>query len=315
MISASAAIALSKLAVNPLARANHTGTQTASTISDFDTQVRTSRLDQMAVPTADVSMNGQTLTNLADPTNAQDGATKSYVDTQVAAVAAGLDFKDSAKVLAVADGNLSTDFAAGSVVDGQTLITGWRIVLAGQTAAEENGIYLVNASGAPTRTADADATGEISPGALIYIELGTSHGNQLWICTATSADPWVPNTSTSTWSQFMAGGTVSVNAPLSMAGNVISLDYGTGLDVVSGDLVIDTDVVVRKYATTIGDGTTTAFTVSHNLGTRDVIVQIRRNASPYNLVMTDVKADTINDVVVEFSAPPATNEFRVMIQG
>ena len=53
-IASGAAIALSKLATDPLARANHTGTQTASTISDFDTQVRTSRLDQMADATADL---------------------------------------------------------------------------------------------------------------------------------------------------------------------------------------------------------------------------------------------------------------------
>jgi hypothetical protein len=49
-IAANAAILLSKLAVDPLARANHTGTQLAATISDFDTQVRTSRLDQLASP-------------------------------------------------------------------------------------------------------------------------------------------------------------------------------------------------------------------------------------------------------------------------
>lgn len=79
-ISGSAAIALSKLATDPLARANHTGTQSASTISDFDTQVRTSRLDQMAAPTSAVSLNAQRLTNVADPTNAQDAATKAYVD-------------------------------------------------------------------------------------------------------------------------------------------------------------------------------------------------------------------------------------------
>ncbi len=58
-INASANIALSKLATDPLARTNHTGTQTASTISDFDTQVRTSRLDQMAAPTGSVSLNSQ----------------------------------------------------------------------------------------------------------------------------------------------------------------------------------------------------------------------------------------------------------------
>ena len=82
-INASAAIALSKLAVDPLARANHTGTQTASTISDFDTQVRTSRLDQMATPTAAVALGAQKITGLADPTNAQDAVTLNYITNQL----------------------------------------------------------------------------------------------------------------------------------------------------------------------------------------------------------------------------------------
>ena len=81
-ISTSAGIALSKLAVDPLARANHTGTQTASTISDFDTQVRTNRLDQMAAPTSGVALNAQKLTGVADPTNAQDAVTLNYITTQ-----------------------------------------------------------------------------------------------------------------------------------------------------------------------------------------------------------------------------------------
>lgn len=71
-INASAAIALSKLATDPLARANHTGTQLAATISDFDTQVRTSRLDQMASPTASVAMGTQKLTGLAAGTTNGD---------------------------------------------------------------------------------------------------------------------------------------------------------------------------------------------------------------------------------------------------
>ena len=82
-INASAAIALSKLATDPLARANHTGTQTASTISDFDTQVRTNRLDQMAAPTGSVSVNSQKITNLATPTSNTDASTKAYVDTSI----------------------------------------------------------------------------------------------------------------------------------------------------------------------------------------------------------------------------------------
>jgi hypothetical protein len=83
-ISNTAAISLGKLATDPLARANHTGTQTASTISDFDTQVRTSRLDQMAAPTGSVSANSQKITNLATPTVNTDASTKAYVDTSIA---------------------------------------------------------------------------------------------------------------------------------------------------------------------------------------------------------------------------------------
>ena len=82
-ISSTAGIALSKLATDPLARANHTGTQTASTISDFDTQVRTSRLDQMAAPTGSVSVNSQKITSLGTPTTSTDAATKGYIDTQI----------------------------------------------------------------------------------------------------------------------------------------------------------------------------------------------------------------------------------------
>lgn len=82
-IAAGAAIALSKLATDPLARANHTGTQTASTISNFDTQVRTSRLDQMAAPTAAVSLNSQKITSLATATANTDAANKAYVDGAV----------------------------------------------------------------------------------------------------------------------------------------------------------------------------------------------------------------------------------------
>ncbi len=85
-INASAAIALSKLATDPLARANHTGTQTASTISDFDTQVRTSRLDQMTAPNTSLSINSQKLVNVADPTANQDAVTLKYLNDQKGAV-------------------------------------------------------------------------------------------------------------------------------------------------------------------------------------------------------------------------------------
>jgi hypothetical protein len=77
-------ITAAKLVSDPYARANHTGTQTASTISDFNTAVRTNRLDQMAAPTGSVSLNSQKVTSLATPTDNADAATKLYVDTKVA---------------------------------------------------------------------------------------------------------------------------------------------------------------------------------------------------------------------------------------
>ena len=80
---ANATITAAKMVTDPYARANHTGTQLAATVSDFDTQVRTNRLDQMAIPTATVSVNSQKITNLDTPTASADAANKGYVDTQI----------------------------------------------------------------------------------------------------------------------------------------------------------------------------------------------------------------------------------------
>jgi trimeric autotransporter adhesin len=86
-------IANSKLATDPLARANHTGTQLAATVSDFDTQVRTSKVTDLAAPTGSFSMNSQKITNLATATTSTDAINKDYVDSKIGAVSgiAGLD--------------------------------------------------------------------------------------------------------------------------------------------------------------------------------------------------------------------------------
>jgi hypothetical protein len=86
---ANGTITAAKLVADPFARANHTGTQTANTVSDFDTQVRTSRLDQMAAPTAALSVNSQKIINLDTPTSSADAANKGYVDTSISNLIAG----------------------------------------------------------------------------------------------------------------------------------------------------------------------------------------------------------------------------------
>ena len=107
---ANGTITAAKMVTDPYARANHTGTQTASTISDFDTQVRTSRLDQMAAPTSAVSVNSQKITSLGTPTSNADAATKLYVDTKVA------DLVNSAPSTLDTLGEIATAIQAGGTV-------------------------------------------------------------------------------------------------------------------------------------------------------------------------------------------------------
>ena len=107
---ANGTITAAKMVTDPYARANHTGTQLAATVSDFDTQVRTSRLDQMAAPTGSVSVNSQKVTSLATPTDNADAATKLYVDTKVA------DLVNSAPGTLDTLGEIATAIQAGGTV-------------------------------------------------------------------------------------------------------------------------------------------------------------------------------------------------------
>jgi hypothetical protein len=87
-------------------------TLTAEKISDFDSQVRTSRLDQMAAPSASVALNSQKITGLADPSASTDAANKGYVDSAVTNLVNGSpESLDTLKELSDAlgaDANFST---------------------------------------------------------------------------------------------------------------------------------------------------------------------------------------------------------------
>lgn len=300
----------SALATDPLARANHTGTQPASTVSDFDTQVRTSRLDQMAAPTASVSLNSQKITNLGAPTpGSNDGARIVDVENAVQSAAAGIDNKPSVRVVA----NTNIVLSGLQTVDDVSLVAGDRVLPRAQSTASQNGPYIVSA-GAWSRATDGDANGELTPGAFWFVEEGTVYGKTQWRIENTGTI--TVGTTPITINQFGAAAGYSQGDGILFTGSVISVKpvSGGAITVGASGVDIDASKVVQKKAFTIGDGASTSFTCTHNLNNQDVITQVREIAT--NEVWgVGIQNNGVNTVVVSFASAPALNSFRVVVQG
>jgi len=71
----------------------------------------------------------------------------------------------------------------------------------------------------------------------------------------------------------------------------------------------------HKKVFNIGDGILTDIVLQHDMGTRDLVVSVRRNDSPYEFILTDIQFTTDNTLTLFFLDPPLTNEFRVTIIG
>lgn len=186
------------------------------------------RLDQITAPTASVALNSQKITGLADGTVATDAATYG----QVQAAAAGLDAKQSVRVATTASGTLASSFENGDTVDGVTLATGDRILIKNQSATEENGIYVVAASGAPTRATDADTWAEVVS-AFVFVEEGTTNADSGWVSTG-NAGGTIGSTSMP-WTQFSGLGQITAGAALTKSGNTLDVAVDDSSIEVSGD--------------------------------------------------------------------------------
>ena len=187
-------------------------TLTAAKISDFDTQVRTSRLDQMAAPTAAVSLNSQRITGLADPTSAQDAATKNYVDLAVQ----GLDPKQSVK--AASTTNIAS-LSGTTTIDGVALVAGDRILVKDQSTPSQNGVYVV-AAGAWSR-ADDMSTWDEHRSAFLFVEQGTVNAENGFLCTVDAGGTL--GTTAITFVQFSGAGQITAGAGLTKTGNTIDI--------------------------------------------------------------------------------------------
>jgi hypothetical protein len=186
-------------------------------------------LDGIAISaTQTIDMGSNRVTNVANPTQAYDAVTKSYVD----AVKVGLDVKDSVKVATTENGILASAFANGQTVDTVELVTGDRILLKDQSTGSENGIYVVQATGAPVRAIDAD-NANITSGMFTFVEKGTVNGDAGFVL-ATDGTIVVGTTSLS-FAQFSGAGAVTAGLALTKIGSTINVNVDDSSIEVSGN--------------------------------------------------------------------------------
>jgi hypothetical protein len=144
----------------------------------------------------------------------------SGIQSQLNALTSGLSWKQAVRVATTIAGTLASSFENGDTVDGIVLVTGDRILIKDQTSATENGIYTVNASGAPTRSTDMDSSAEF-PSATVAISEGTVNADKQYVCT--NDLPITIGVTNITW--VLVGGTTYVGTTnrVTVTGNVIDI--------------------------------------------------------------------------------------------
>ena len=307
-----------------VSRADHThGTPTHDNAAHS-----TINLNALAAPTADVSMNSYKLTSVATPVSSTDAANKQYVDD----VAQGLNIH--AASYAATTANLNATYSNGSSgvgatltnagtqaafsVDGVSPALNARILVKNQTTTSQNGIYTLTTVGTGstnwvlTRATDFDSAVEIAGGDFTFVDAGSTLANTGWVCvdevTTVGTDPIV-------FQQFSGAGTYTASNGVQLVGTDFSgvVVASGGLSVGSSGFELDTTIAVRKYAANVGDGSATSYTVSHNLGTKDVIVSVYDNSTPFAEVICDVQHTSTSAITLLFSVAPTSNQYRVVV--
>ena len=173
--------------VNPAS--NSTGTNLGSSTARWVLNANSGNF------TANIAMNSNYITGLSDPSNAQDAATKAYVDT----FAQGLHIHESCAAattdtLATLTGGVVTYdngtsgigatltlAVALTTLDGYTLVNGDRIIVKNQANTAHNGIYTRTSSTVLTRSTDFDTGAEVAGGDFTFVTNGTLYNSTGWV--------------------------------------------------------------------------------------------------------------------------------------
>ena len=242
-----------------------------------------------------VDVNSSRITNLAAPDQSTDAATKAYVDS----VAEGLHIHASAKAATVANINIATDLEAGDVLDNVTLVAGDRVLVKNQNTASENGIYVVQASGAATRALDFDSPAEVDGGDFIFVTGGAINGDTGWVQTADAVV--TIGTDPIYFTQFSGAGTYT-------AGFGLVLD-GTEFEIDDNVVVTHTDLDGFLNSTEGEEGTTILYVqdyVSNAIAIGDATATPTYLAIDYNSVAKQVAAQ---DSTAGSGGPEVVYEF------
>ena len=215
--------------------------------------------------TGTVDVASKRITSVADPTQAQDAATKAYVD----AVKTGLDIKDSVRAATTASltatysgvGKTLTNSGtlAALTIDGVSLSVGDRVLVKDQGTGSNNGIYTVTTVGSVsvawvmTRATDFDNTPgtEITAGAFTFVEEGTTNADSGWVLTTNA--PITLDTTALTFAQFSGAGQITAGAGLTKTGNTLDVVGTTNRITVNADSIdIASTYVGQSSITTLG---------------------------------------------------------------
>jgi hypothetical protein len=203
--------------------------------------------------TGAIAMGTNKITGLGTPTDSTDAATKAYVD----ALGEGLHIHASVVAATTANITLATDVENGDTLDGVTLATGNRILVKNQSTASQNGIYVVAASGAPSRAADFDSPAEIDGGDFVFVTGGTANDNKGFVQINTVG---TIGTDAIEFSQFSGAGTFVAGNGLTLTDNSFSINTSITADLSTAQTLTNKTLTSPKINLGINGQTGTTYT-------------------------------------------------------